>query len=97
MNRPGVRQELDDLLCRKERVAVEQIYRSAGEILRAQVDLEQGEQQGLSELSVLALGSPVAVRLSGSEVSLLVNEHLQSLGVFPGLTQENGFLCVQGC
>lgn len=51
MNGPGIRQELDDLLhCKDLRVVVEQIHSNTEEILGAQVDLEQGEQQGLPEL-----------------------------------------------
>lgn len=98
MNRPGVRQELDDLLQREDlRVVVEQIHCIVSEIVGGQVDFEQGEQQGMPELSALALGSPAAVGLCSLEVLLLVNEHLQSLRVFARPPEENGFLCVQSC
>lgn len=89
---------MDDLLCSKDlRVIVEQIHGSAGEILGAQVNFEQCEEQGLPELCVLSLRSLEAVGLCSLGVSPLVNKHLQGLGVFTGPTKENGFLYVQGC
>lgn len=98
MNRPGIRKELQDLLrCEDLRVVVEQMHCAVSVILGGQVDFEQGEQQGMPELSILALGSPAAVSLGCLKVTLLVNEHLQSLGVFARPPEKNGFLCVQSC
>lgn len=91
-----IRQELDDLVCRKRvGVVVEQIHGGACEMLGAEVDLEQAEQQGLSELGVSILGCSAAEGLCSVEVSLLVNQHLQGLRVQPSATQENGFLYMQ--
>lgn len=73
-------------------MVVEQIHGRAAEVLRAQVHLEQGEQQGLPEHCVPAPRGPAAVGLCSLEVPLLVNKHLQCLRVSTGLPQEDGFL-----
>lgn len=97
LNRPGIRQKPDGLLCCKDpRVVIEQIHRGPDEGRGVQVYLEQGEKQVLPELRVSALCSPEAEGLGGLRVMTL-HKHLKRVRVSAGSAKDNGFLLEQEC